>query len=70
MEATLPHAPQTGQWYDYQLRVSPGSRLNFYWNGELIFDEVDSDHTFSQGPVGMRLDHFDTILDETRVCQP
>jgi hypothetical protein len=69
-EARLPHAPQTGQWYEYQLRVLPGSQLKFYWNGELIFDEVDSEYTFSQGPVGMRMDHFDTILDETRVYQP
>jgi hypothetical protein len=69
-ETALPQPPRTGQWYDYQVRVLPGSRLKFYWNGELIFDEIDNEHTFSQGPVGMRLDYFDTILDETRVYQP
>jgi hypothetical protein len=70
MHTTLPHPPRTGQWYDYQVRVLPGSRLKFYWNGELIFDGVDSEYTYSQGPVGMRLDYFDTILAETRVYQP
>jgi hypothetical protein len=62
--------PRTGQWCDYQVRVLSGSRFKFYWNGELIFDEVDSEYTYSQGPLGMRLDYFDTILAETRVYQP
>lgn len=57
----MPHAPQTGHWYEYQVHVLPGSQLKFYWNGELVFDEVDGQYTFSQGPVGMRLDHLDTI---------
>lgn len=67
---TLPHSPQPGRWYNYEVDVLPGSRLKFYWNGELIFDHTDPERTFSQGPVGMRLDYFDTILDETRVYQP
>jgi hypothetical protein len=70
LDATLPSPPQTGRWYDYQVHVLSGSRLRFYWNGAPIFDGTDSKHTFSQGPVGMRLDYFDTILDETRVYQP
>jgi hypothetical protein len=67
---TLPSAPQPGHWYEYRVDVLPGSRLKFYWNGELIFDETDKEGTYSQGPVGMRLDYFDTILAETRVYQP
>jgi hypothetical protein len=50
--------------------VLPGSRLKFYWDGTLIFDATDLERTFSAGPVGMRLDYLDTILDETRVYQP
>jgi hypothetical protein len=70
LDTTLPHPPQRGRWYDYEVAVLPGSRLKFYWNGELIFDDTDPKHTFRQGPVGMRLDGFDTILAETRVYQP
>ena len=70
LDTTLPHPPLRRQWYDYRVDVLPGSRLKFYWNGELIFDHVDPARTFSKGPVGMRLDYFDTILDETRVYQP
>ena len=66
----LPLAPQREQWYEYQVDVLPGSRLRFYWDGKLIFDHTDPEHTFSQGPVGMRLDYFDTVLAETRVDQP
>lgn len=67
---TLPSPPERDRWYDYQVDVLPGSRLKFYWDRELIFDHVDPERTFSQGPVGMRLDYFDTILDDTRVYQP
>jgi hypothetical protein len=75
-EATMPQnaknpdGPKLGEWHDYRVDVLPGSRLKFYWDGVLIFDATDSAHTFSRGPVGMRLDYFDTILDETRVYQP
>jgi hypothetical protein len=69
-DATLPDPPQLRQWYDYRIDVLPGSHLKFYWNGTLIFDDMDPAQTFSGGPVGMRLDYFDTILDETRVYQP
>lgn len=62
--------PKLGEWHDYRVDVLPGSRLKFYWDGALIFDAIDAAHTFSKGPVGMRLDYFDTILDETRVYQP
>ena len=48
----------------------PGNRLKFYWNGALIFDATDPEHTFSEGSVGMRLDYFGTNWDETRVYQP
>jgi hypothetical protein len=66
----LPFRPELRRWYDYRVDVLPGSRLKFYWNGTLIFDAKDPNRTFSGGPVGMRLDYFDTILDETRVYQP
>jgi hypothetical protein len=62
--------PKEKVWHDYRVDVLPGSRLKFYWDGKLIFDATDEDHTFSGGPVGMRLDYFDTILDDTRVYQP
>jgi hypothetical protein len=62
--------PKEGEWHDYRVDVLPGSRLKFYWDGALIFDATDPHHTFSGGPVGMRLDYFDTILDDTRVYQP
>lgn len=67
---TLPSPPQTGVWYDYRIDVLPGSRLRFYWDNQLIFDHTDPQGTYSQGPVGMRLDYFNAILDETRVYQP
>jgi hypothetical protein len=67
---TLPVPPQQERWYDYQVDVLPGSRIKFYWNRKLIFDHTDPERTFSQGPVGMRLDYFDTVLAETRVYQP
>ena len=67
---SLPQTPQLQQWYEYEVRVLPDSRLKFYWNGKLIFDHRDPARSFSQGPVGMRLDYFDTVLDETRVYQP
>jgi hypothetical protein len=70
VDATLPSPPQPGQWYDYRVDVLPGSRLKLYWNGALVFDATDPERTFSGGPVGMRLDYFDTILDETRIYQP
>jgi hypothetical protein len=69
-DTDLPSPPQLGRWYDYRVDVLPGSQVKFYWNGTLIFDTRDSRRTFSGGPVGMRLDYFDTILDETRVYQP
>jgi hypothetical protein len=62
--------PKEGVWHDYRVDMLPGSRLKFYWDGELIFDATDPHHTFSGGPVGMRLDYFDTILDDTRVYRP
>jgi hypothetical protein len=67
---TLPLPPKRERWYDYQVDVLPDSRIKFYWNRELIFDHTDPERTFSQGPVGMRLDYFDTVLAETRVYQP
>jgi hypothetical protein len=67
---TLPQPPQLQRWYDYEVRVLPESRLKFYWNRKLIFDHIDPERSFSQGPVGMRLDYFDTVLDDTRVYQP
>jgi hypothetical protein len=66
----LPSPPELERWYDYRVDVLPGSRLKFYWDGALIFDAVDPERTFRRGPVGMRLDYFDTVLDETRVYQP
>jgi hypothetical protein len=69
-DATLPEPPQPGRWYDYRVDVRPGSWLTFYWDGARIFDATDPAHTFSGGPVGMRLDYFDTLLDDTRVYQP
>jgi hypothetical protein len=69
-QATLPSPPQLGRWHNYRVDVLPDSRLKFYWDGALIFDATDPERTFSKGPVGMRLDYFDTILDETRVYQP
>jgi hypothetical protein len=65
-----PDGPLQEEWHDYRVDVLPGSRLKFYWDGALIFDATDPEHSFSGGPVGMRLDYFDTILDETRVYQP
>jgi hypothetical protein len=67
---TLPVAPQLGRWYEYQVRVLPGSRIQFYWDGGLVFDATDPQRTYSRGPVGMRLDYFDATLDETRVYRP
>jgi hypothetical protein len=69
-DAALPSAPQPGRWYEYRVDVLPGSRLKFYWNGALIFNFADPMRTFIRGPVGMRLDYFDTALAETRVYQP
>ena len=66
----LPRPPKLQQWHHYEVHVLPNSRLKFYWNHKLIFDHTDPGNTFSQGPVGMRLDYFDTLLDETRVYQP
>jgi hypothetical protein len=66
----LPYRLELRRWYDYRVDVLPGSRLKFYWDGALIFDATDPEHTFNAGPVGMRLDYFDTIMDETRVYQP
>jgi hypothetical protein len=65
-----PDGPKLGVWHDYRVDVLPGSQLKFYWDGALIFDATDPKRTFSRGPVGMRLDYFDTMLDETRVYQP
>ena len=48
----------------------PGSRIRFRWDGALVFDHTDPDRTFGAGPVGMRLDYFDTILAGTRVYRP
>ena len=70
LNGILPARPEVGRWYNYQIHVLPGSRLKFYWNGVLIFDAADPARTFSRGPVGMRLDYFDTILDDTRVFRP
>ena len=70
VDATLPRPPLPGQWHEYRVDVLPGSRLKFYWDGALIFDHRDPQRRFSKGPVGMRLDYFDTLLDETRVYQP
>jgi hypothetical protein len=70
VDTTLSHAPQMGRWYDYEVDVLPGSRIRFSWDGALVFDHADPDHTFTTGPVGMRLDYFDTRLAETRVYQP
>jgi hypothetical protein len=67
---TLPLPPQQERWHDYQVDVLPDSRIKFYWNRKLVFDHTDPERTFSQGPVGMRLDYFDTVLAETRVYQP
>lgn len=62
--------PALGAWHDYRVEVLPGSRIRFIWNGQLVLDEVDPAQAFSGGPVGMRLDYFDTVLDETRVVKP
>jgi hypothetical protein len=70
LEAALPRVPRLGQWYAYEVRVLPESRIKFYWDGELVFDHTDPDRTFGVGPVGMRLDYFDATLAETRVYQP
>ena len=70
VEAALPRAPRLGRWYTYQVDVLPGSRIRFSWDGALVFDHTDPDHTFGAGPVGMRLDYFDTRLEETRVYRP
>jgi hypothetical protein len=70
ISATLPSCLNLGLWYDYRVDVLPANRLKLYWNGTLIFDATDPEHTFSEGPVGMRLDYFDTNRDETRVYQP
>lgn len=67
---TLPATPQTGRWYEFQARVLPGSRIQFIWDGNLVFDATDPNRTYSKGPVGMRLDSFDTILEQTRVYSP
>jgi hypothetical protein len=67
--AQNPDGPRLGAWHDYRVDVLPGSRLTFYWDGALIFDATDPERTFSGGPVGMRLDYFDTVLDGTRVYQ-
>ena len=69
-DATLPASPLQGRWYDYRVDVLPGSHLRFYWDGALIFEFTDPERRFSGGPVGMRLDYFDTVLAETRVYQP
>jgi hypothetical protein len=68
--AKNPDGPLLGVWHDYRVDVLPGSRLTFYWDGTRIFDATDPERTFSRGPVGMRLDYFDTVLDETRVYKP
>jgi hypothetical protein len=70
VDASLPRAPRLGRWYAYQIDVLSGSRIRFHWDGALVFDHTDPNHTFSAGPVGMRLDYFDTRLQETRVYQP
>ena len=70
MSPALPRPPLTRRWHDYRVDVLAGSRLRFFWDGALIFDHVDPERTFSTGPVGMRLDYFDTVMDETRVYQP
>jgi len=67
---TLASPPQTGVWHDFRIDVLPGSHLRFYWDNQLVFDQTDPAGTYSQGPVGMRMDYFDAILDETRVYQP
>jgi hypothetical protein len=69
-QATLPYPPQPGRWYDYRADVLPDSRLKFYWTSMLIFDAMSPERTLSGGPVGMRLDYFDTIADAIRVYQP
>jgi hypothetical protein len=58
------------RWNDNRVDVLPGRRHKRSWNGVLIFNAIDPEYTFSEGPVGMRLDYFDTILDDTRVYQP
>ncbi len=69
-EAALPRAPRPGRWYAYEVRVLPGSRVRFSWDGALVFDLADPDRTFTAGPVGMRLDYFDATLEGTRVYRP
>ncbi|GGZ03207.1 hypothetical protein [Streptomyces poonensis] len=63
--------PALNTWHTYRIDVLPGSRVRFHWNGTRIFDTTDPAHAFSGGgPVGMRLDYFDTVLHETRVHRP
>jgi hypothetical protein len=58
-------------WHQYRIDVLPNSRFRFWWNGQLRLEATDPAQTFRNGgPVGMRLDYFDTILDETRVFVP
>jgi hypothetical protein len=70
VEATLPRTPRLAQWYSFRVDVLPNSRIRFYWDDVQVFDAADPDRTFSAGPVGMRLDYFDTHLEGTRVYQP
>jgi hypothetical protein len=72
-EATITTAPFSAAqrtWHEYRVDVLAGSRVRFWWNGALVFDAVDPARAYSGGPVGMRLDHFDVLLDETRVYVP
>lgn len=73
-ETTIARAPFStpalGTWHEYRIDVLAGSRIRFFWNGSLILDAQDPARAFSGGPVGMRLDYFDTVLDETRVYVP
>lgn len=62
--------PTLHTWHEYRIDVLPGSRIRFHWNGALILDAVDPARAFNGGSVGMRLDHFDTILADTRVYMP
>jgi hypothetical protein len=62
--------PALNRWHDYRIDVLPGSRVRFYWNGALVLDATDPARAFTGGPVGMRLDYFDTVLQDTRVYVP